>query len=392
MRSSEELDVAVHSGSVGSSAGGNRRRLRRRRCNAAGRRRARRSPAAPAPASPAALVPIADRRRRTAPAPRPRATRCSATSGSPPGRGRRRLRHAPRRTSRPRSGRRSRASSTGSIAAQGFAVTRDERERLVEELIDEVTGFGPLEPLLSDETITEVMVNGPNHIYIERGGKIQRVDTVFLNDEHVLRIIDRIITPLGRRIDESSPRVDARLPDGSRVNAIIEPLSLVGPVITVRKFSAEPYTVDDLIRVRDGDAPRCSTSCGPASRRGSTSSSRAARAPARRRRSTSCRRSSPNDERIVTIEDAAELQLRQDARRHARVAPAEPRGRGRDHDPRPAAQRDAHAPRPDHRRRVPCGRGARHAPGDDDRPRRLALDRPREHARRTCSAGSRRWS
>ena len=92
------------------------------------------------------------------------------------------------------------------------------------------------------------MVNGPSHVYIERAGKIQRVDSYFLNDEHVLRIIDRIITPLGRRIDASSPRVDARLPDGSRVNAVIEPLSLVGPVITVRKFPAKPVTVDDLIR------------------------------------------------------------------------------------------------------------------------------------------------
>ena len=134
------------------------------------------------------------------------------------------------------------------LGANDFAVTRDERLRLVEEVIAEVGGLGPLEPLLRDESITEVMVNGPDHVYIERAGKIQRVDVAFLNDEHVLRIIDRIITPLGRRIDKSSPRVDARLPDGSRVNAVIEPLSLVGPVITIRKFAARPFTVDDLIR------------------------------------------------------------------------------------------------------------------------------------------------
>src|SRR2546422_1317722 len=134
------------------------------------------------------------------------------------------------------------------LGLNGFAVTRDERLRLIDEMVNEVTGFGPLEPFLLDETITEVMVNGPDHIYIERKGKIERVDVVFQNDEHVRRIIDRIITPIGRRIDESSPRVDARLPDGSRVNAIIAPLSLVGPVITVRKFSQTPYTVDDLIR------------------------------------------------------------------------------------------------------------------------------------------------
>ena len=192
-----------------------------------------------------------------------------------------------------------------------FAVTRDERLRLVEELANDVTGFGPIEPFLHDETVTEVMVNGPSHVYIERAGKIQRVDTVFLNDEHVLRIIDRIITPMGRRIDESSPRVDARLPDGSRVNAIIEPLSLVGPVITVRKFAARPYTVDDLIRFGTATPEMFEflQACIEARLNlfvsGGTGSGKT---------TTLNVLSSfiPNGERIITIEDAAELQLRQD--------------------------------------------------------------------------------
>ncbi|HEY7133337.1 MAG TPA: ATPase, T2SS/T4P/T4SS family [Candidatus Limnocylindrales bacterium] len=197
------------------------------------------------------------------------------------------------------------------VAQQGFAVTRLERERLVDELADDVTGFGPLEPLLQDESITEVMVNGPTHIYIERNGKIQKVDTVFLNDEHVLRIIDRIITPMGRRIDEMSPRVDARLPDGSRVNAIVEPLSLVGPVITVRKFATHPYTVDDLIRFGTATPEMFDflKACIEARLNlfvsGGTGSGK----------TTTLNVLSqyiPNDERIVTIEDAAELQLRQD--------------------------------------------------------------------------------
>jgi pilus assembly protein CpaF len=197
------------------------------------------------------------------------------------------------------------------IAKGGFAVTREERMRLVEEMVHDVTGFGPLEPLLADPTITEVMVNGPDHIYIERRGKIQRIDSVFLNDQHVLRVIERIITPLGRRIDESSPRVDARLPDGSRVNAVIEPLSLVGPVITVRKFSKTPYTVEDLIRF--GTATRemfeflqaCIEARLNLFVSGGTGSGKT---------TTLNVLSSfiPNDERIVTIEDAAELQLRQD--------------------------------------------------------------------------------
>jgi pilus assembly protein CpaF len=197
------------------------------------------------------------------------------------------------------------------LALHGFAVTRDERLRLIDEMANDVTGFGPLEPLLKDETITEVMVNGPSHIYIERDGKIQRVDSVFLNDEHVLRVIDRIITPMGRRIDEMSPRVDARLPDGSRVNAIVEPLSLVGPVITVRKFSAKPFTVDDLIRfgtstpemfefLRACIEARLNVFVSGGTGSGKTTTLNVLSSFI------------PNDERIVTIEDAAELQLRQE--------------------------------------------------------------------------------
>jgi pilus assembly protein CpaF len=197
------------------------------------------------------------------------------------------------------------------LALHGFAVTRDERLRLIDEMANDVTGFGPLEPLLKDETITEVMVNGPSHIYIERDGKITRVDSVFLNDEHVLRVIDRIITPMGRRIDEMSPRVDARLPDGSRVNAIVEPLSLVGPVITVRKFSAKPFTVDDLIRfgtstpemfefLRACIEARLNVFVSGGTGSGKTTTLNVLSSFI------------PNDERIVTIEDAAELQLRQE--------------------------------------------------------------------------------
>jgi pilus assembly protein CpaF len=192
----------------------------------------------------------------------------------------------------------------------GYAVTHDEREHLAEELVGEVGGLGPLDPLLLDESITEIMVNGPRHLYIERRGKIERVDSYFLNDEHVLRIIDRIITPLGRRIDASSPRVDARLPDGSRVNAVIEPLSLVGPVITVRKFPAKAITVDDLIAFGTATPEMFEflRSCVEARLNifvsGGTGSGKT---------TTLNVLSSfiPEDERIVTIEDAAELQLNQ---------------------------------------------------------------------------------
>ena len=197
------------------------------------------------------------------------------------------------------------------VAKHAFAITREERASLIEEVVHEVTGLGPLEPLLADPTVTEVMVNGPNNIFIERGGKIIKVDVEFMNDEHVRRIIDRIIAPLGRRIDESSPRVDARLPDGSRVNAIIEPLSLIGPVITIRKFAAKPFTVKDLIRFGTASPDmfdflrHCVWARLNVFVSGGTGSGK----------TTFLNVLSsfiPEDERIVTVEDAAELQLRQE--------------------------------------------------------------------------------
>ncbi len=130
---------------------------------------------------------------------------------------------------------------------ENIVLSRPERARLFEQIAAEILGFGPLQPMLEDETITEIMVNGYKNIYIERAGKIHRVPITFESNEHVMRIIDRIVAPLGRRIDESSPYVDARLPDGSRVNAVIPPISLVGPVLTIRKFFRVPMTVDQLI-------------------------------------------------------------------------------------------------------------------------------------------------
>jgi pilus assembly protein CpaF len=197
------------------------------------------------------------------------------------------------------------------ISVSGFAVSRDERVNLVDGVIAEIMGFGPIEPLLHDPTITEVMVNGPRHVYVERRGKLELTNVVFRNDEHVRHIIERIIAPLGRRIDEASPRVDARLPDGSRVNAIIAPLSLVGPVITVRKFSAKPYTVEDMIRFGTATAEMFDflRACVEARLNifvsGGTGSGK----------TTFLNVLSsfiPNEHRIVTIEDAAELQLNQE--------------------------------------------------------------------------------
>ncbi|MDQ6681771.1 MAG: CpaF family protein [Chloroflexota bacterium] len=194
---------------------------------------------------------------------------------------------------------------------EGLALTRAERVRMLEQISDEILGLGPLEPLLRDDTVTEVMVNGPQQVYIEREGRLEMTNVTFQNDEHVMRIIQRIIAPIGRRVDESSPMVDARLADGSRVNAIIPPLSLVGPVITIRKFSATPYTVEDLIRFGTASPEMFEflEACVKARLNifvaGGTGSGK----------TTMLNILSsfiPDDERIVTIEDAAELQLRQE--------------------------------------------------------------------------------
>jgi len=130
------------------------------------------------------------------------------------------------------------------LLEENFILSRSEKTRLFEQISAEILGFGPLQPLLEDDTVTEIMVNGAKNIYVERRGKLQKAPLSFENNEHVMRIIERIVAPLGRRIDESSPYVDARLPDGSRVNAIIPPISLVGPVLTIRKFSKNPFTLD----------------------------------------------------------------------------------------------------------------------------------------------------
>ncbi|MGB8253173.1 MAG: CpaF family protein, partial [Anaerolineaceae bacterium] len=190
-------------------------------------------------------------------------------------------------------------------------LSKPERMRLFDQIAAEILGFGPLQPLLEDDSITEIMVNGFKNIYIERGGKIFRVPITFEDDEHVMRIIERIVAPLGRRIDESSPYVDARLPDGSRVNAIIPPVSLVGPVLTIRKFSRNPIMMDKLIEygsvtqeavvfLKACVEGRVNTVISGGTGTGKTTLLNIL--------STYI----PADERIITIENAAELQLRQE--------------------------------------------------------------------------------
>jgi len=197
------------------------------------------------------------------------------------------------------------------LEQENLTLSRTERYRLFEQIVAEILGLGPIEPLLKDETITEIMVNGPRQVYIEQKGLIHKTDIAFESDEHVMRIIDRIISPLGRRCDESQPYVDARLPDGSRVNAIIHPLSLVGPVITIRKFAKTPLTIEDLIRfgtltpelvefLKACVEARLNTVVSGGTGSGKTTLLNILSSFI------------PERERIITIENAAELQLRQE--------------------------------------------------------------------------------
>ncbi|MCC6629443.1 MAG: CpaF family protein [Chloroflexi bacterium] len=198
------------------------------------------------------------------------------------------------------------------VALEGeeIPLPRTERARLLDAIIADITSFGPIEALLNDDTVDEIMVNGPDAVYVERDGMIYETDVRFDNDDHVKRIIDRIIAPLGRRCDEGNPMVDARLPDGSRVNAIIPPIALNGPTITIRKFSRDPLTVEDLITFGtcSVDLVEFLSICVRGRLNliisGGTGSGK----------TTLLNVLSsfiPPGERIITIEDAAELQLRQ---------------------------------------------------------------------------------
>ena len=194
------------------------------------------------------------------------------------------------------------------IESENLVLTRAEKERLFEELAADVIGFGPIEPLLQDASISEVMVNGPKQIYVESKGKLLLSEIQFDDDDHVRRIIDRIVSPLGRHVDESSPICDARLPDGSRVNVVIPPISLVGPTITIRKFTKEKLRIDDLIRFGSvtPEIAEFMRACVVARLNvvisGGTGSGKTTLLNV-------LSNFIPDDERIISIEDSAELQL-----------------------------------------------------------------------------------
>ena len=213
------------------------------------------------------------------------------------------------------------------IEEESLNMTNNQKKKIKEELLDEIIGFGPITGLLADSNVTEIMVNGPDHIYIERKGKLVLTDARFKNDNHVLHVIKKIVAPIGRRIDESSPMVDARLPNGSRVNAIIAPLAIDGPSITIRKFAEDPFKVEDLISfgtltskmaelIKYCVEGRLNIVVSGGTGSGKTTTLNVLSSFI------------PHDERIVTIEDAAELQLLQEHVVRLETRPSNVEGKG----------------------------------------------------------------
>jgi len=196
------------------------------------------------------------------------------------------------------------------VSESGEALNAAERKRIVQDIQDEVMGLGPIEPLLADPTVSDILVNGPRNVFVERHGKLERTDVMFSDDQHLMKIIDKIVSRVGRRVDESSPMVDARLPDGSRVNAIIPPLALDGPLLSIRRFAVVPLKADDLIRYKSVTPALAELLSGMVRAKmnilisGGTGSGKTTLLNV-------LSASIPPAERIVTIEDAAELQLQQ---------------------------------------------------------------------------------
>ena len=228
-------------------------------------------------------------------------------------------------------------------------MTAADRLRVSQEVSDEILGHGPLEPYLRDPEVSEIMVNGHDQVYVERAGRLYPVAATFADESHLRRTIDKIVSRVGRRVDEASPMVDARLPDGSRVNAVVPPLALDGSILTIRKFAADPYLVSDLIGFGTLTPPTAELLRACVRGRmnivisGGTGSGKT---------TTLNVLSSfvPENERILTIEDAAELQLRQEHVLRLEARPPNMEGRGAVDDSRTGAQRAADGAGPDHRR------------------------------------------
>ena len=220
-----------------------------------------------------------------------------------------------------------RAALQDAMADDDTLLTMADRTRISEEIADDILGYGPIEPFLRDPDLTEVMVNGPYDIWIERSGRLTKVEGSFTDEAHLRRTIDKIVSRIGRRVDESSPMVDARLPDGSRVNAVIPPLAVDGSLLTIRKFSADPYTAADLVAF--GSMSQRTSEFLDACVKGKLNIVVSGSTGAGKTTTLNVLSSFvPSDERIITIEDAAELQLHQDHVLRLESRPSNIEGKG----------------------------------------------------------------
>ena len=264
-----------------------------------------------------------------------------------------------------------------------------EQEELLEDICNDVLGYGPLEPLLARDDIADIMVNGADRTYIEVGGKVQQTDVRFRDNSQLMNICQRIVSQVGRRVDESSPICDARLPDGSRVNVIAPPLAIDGPALTIRKFKKDKLTLDQLVKF------------GTITPEGATILQIIGRVALQR---AGLRRHRLRQDDAAQLPDPLHRQRRAHhhlrgrrraaaaaaARRAPGDAPAQYRGRGRDHHARPRQELPAHAARAHHRRRGARTGSLRPAAGDEHRPRRLDGHAPRQHPARGAVAASNR--
>ena len=260
-------------------------------------------------------------------------------------------------------------------------LNRSERERLIDEVLDETFGLGPLELLLKDAKISDILINGPKNIYVERGGKIEKTTVEFRDNGHLMQIIDRIVSKVGRRVDETCPMVDARLTDGSRVNAIIPPLALDGAAVSIRRFGSNPLKLEDLLNFKAFTPEMVMLLEGAIKARlnvvisGGTGSGKTTLL-------NTLSSFIPNSDRIITIEDAAEIQLQQDHVVRLETRPPNIEGKGSITATDLVKNCAAYATGTYHHRRMSWTRDIGHAASDEYRPRGIHDDPPRQLAAR----------